>query len=132
MDESITQDNYDYIFITEDCMGNKVALKPGTFGYKILPKHPEVTPDLIREGVESAHIVAKDPHPDRNRFRYYRYVLTPIQGRDDITNLKVVTEINSSNEYGEIITAYLLRDLKGEITKGDIIYDSGSASKRGI
>lgn len=130
MDDSITPSNPKYIFTTYDCMGYKVALKTDTLIHKIEPKHPEAKPDLIKHGVESAHWVLQDPDYT-NRLRYYTFIPTPIQGRDDITNLKVVVE-TTSNEYNEVVTAYLIRDLKNESTSGGIIYDAGSASKRGI
>jgi hypothetical protein len=128
MNDSITPAKY--IFITDDCMGNKVGLKPETFSLKILRDHPDMTPDIIKESVECAHIVAKDPDP--HRFKYYKIIPNPAQGRDDVTNIKVVIETSNSTECGEVVTAFLLRHLRNEISKGDIIYDAGSASMRGI
>lgn len=130
MDENITPSNSKYVFTTYDCMGYKVALKKDTLLYKIAPKHPDATPYLIQRGVESAHLVLIDPDYTY-RFRYYTLIKTPLEGRNDITNLKVVVEI-TPNEYNEVITAHLIRDLKAESTSGGIIYDAGSASKRGI
>lgn len=130
MDDSITPDNCNYVFTTIDCMGCKVALKEETFIYKICKDHPEVTPDLIKYGVESAFFVVKDPD-HINRLRYYRYIQSPIQGRNDITNLKVVVEI-TSNEYNEIVTAYLCSSVKGQEINGGILYDASTKSTRGI
>ena len=128
--ESTTHENYQYLFATEDCRGNRVALKKETFVHKIAPKHPEVTPDLIRHGVESPHWITQDPD-HQNRHRYYRLIPTPIQGRSDITNLKVVVELTQS-EYNEVVTAYLPRDLKGEDISGGILYDSSFKRVRRI
>lgn len=125
------QGDYKYLFTTKDCMGMPVALKKDTFTYKIMPKHLEITPNLIQECVESAHRVTIDPKFN-NRNRYIRIIPNPIDERNDFTNIKVVVE-DCNSEYREVVTAYLLRDLKGEeVTKGGMIYDSGSASKRGI
>jgi hypothetical protein len=131
MDEYITHEGYNYLFETVDCMGYKVALKEGTFVYKIATKHPEVTPELIKYGVEEPHLVLQDPE-HKDRLRYYKVIPSPIQGRNDIINLKVVVERNSK-EYNEVVTTYLLRDLKGEeIISGGIIYDSSIKRLHGI
>jgi hypothetical protein len=131
MDENITHEDYKYLFTTVDCMGEKVALKKGTFAYKIAPKHPEVTQELIQCGVEEPHWILQDPdHEDR--LRYYKFIPSPIQGRNDIINLKVVVETNTK-EYNEVVTTYLLRNLKGEeIISGGILYDSSIKRVRRI
>lgn len=131
MDKGITRVNCKYLFTTIDCMGDKVALKEGTFVNKIAIKHPEVTPELIKYGVEEPHWVLQDPeHADRRR--YYKYIPSPIQGRSNIINLKVVVETNSK-EYNEVVTTYLLRNLKcEEIVSGGILYDSSVKRVRRI
>lgn len=127
MTDETTSENYKYVFTTTDCMGKSVALKRGTFSYKILKDHPELTTDIIKESVESAHLVMVDHH-DNKRRGYYRIILNPIEGRNDLTNVKVVVE-ETTAKYDEVVTAYTLRKLKNEISKGGIIYDAGSASK---
>ena len=76
MTNKTTSGGYDYIFTTKDCMGKHVALKKGTFTEKILPKHSEISEDVIRKGVESAQIVMEDSDY-KNRRRYYK--MTPFQ-----------------------------------------------------
>ena len=127
MTDETTPGRYTYIFTTTDCMNKGVALKHGTFVDKILPTHSELTADIIKDGVESAHMVTADPII-KDRRRYYKYISNPIEGVDNIINLKIVAEYKNS-KYDEIVTAYLLRDLKNESSKARIIYDSGSASK---
>lgn len=127
MSEETTSGRYTYIFTTSDYNNRDVVLKHGTFVDKILPKHPELTPDIIKNGVESPHLITSDPI-NKNRRRYYRYIPNPNEEMDNITNLKVVVE-DKNSKHDEVVTAYLLRDLKNEHIKGRIIYDSGSASR---
>lgn len=116
-----------YLFITKDSDGEPVALKHATFSGKIIKDHPEITPNIIKEGVEYAHVVFKNPD-DNNRRTYLRYILSPLKDRNNITNLKVVVEETSTGP-AEIVTAYLPSKLKNEVVKGDLLYDAGSASK---
>ena len=51
-----------------------------------------------------------------------------IKGKDNFISLKIVVE-DKDIGYDEIVTAFLLRDMKNESSKGRIIYDSGSTSK---
>lgn len=127
MTDETTSGNYEYLFTTTDCIGKSVALKHGTFSGKILRKHSELTTDIIKESVESAHLVVVD-HNDSKRRRYYRTRLNPIEGRNGLANIKVVVE-ETTTEYDEVVTAYIVGNLKNEISKGGIIYDAGSASK---
>lgn len=127
MSDETTSESYPYLFTSTDCMGKRVALKHGTFTEKITKDHPEITCDLIKEGVESAHMVTNDPG-DNNRRRYYRMISNPVEDKDNFTNIKVVVE-GTATEYDEVVTAYILRDLKGEDCKGRIIYDAGSSNK---
>ncbi|AKB31337.1 hypothetical protein MSSIH_0647 [Methanosarcina siciliae HI350] len=116
-----------YIFTSIDCTGRHVALKRGTFAEKILKKHRELTAELIKEGIEFAHIVARDPE-DSGRRSYYRIIINPVEGRTDFTNIKVVVE-ETKDEYDEIVTAHLVRHLKTEKSEGGILYDAGFAGK---
>jgi len=127
MTDETTSENYKYVFTTTDCMGKSVALKHDTLFSKILRDHPELTVDVIKESVEFAHLVTTDPR-DNKRRRYYRIILNPIEGRNDLTNIKVVVE-ETTTKYDEVVTAYILGKLKNEISTGGIIYDAGSASK---
>jgi hypothetical protein len=122
------ENNLRYIFTSMDCVGRRVALKRGTFSEKILIKHRELTVELIKEGIEFAHLVVKDPE-DSSRRSYYRIIINPVEGRTDFTNIKVVVE-ETKNEYDEIVTAHLVRHLKTEKSEGGILYDSGFAGKR--
>lgn len=119
-----------YVFIVIDCMGRQVALKKGTFSEKILKKHREMTVELIREGIEFAHIVARDPE-NYSRRSYYRIILNPVEGRHDFTNIKVVVE-ETNNKFGEIVTAHLVRHLKTERSEGGILYDAGLAGRHRV
>lgn len=121
MDGSITPTKY--LFATLDCMGNKVALKKETYEYKLLSSHKEVTPNLMKVGVESPHTVFIDEIP--NRYDYYKLITNPVEGKDNLLLLKVVVEA-TENEYAEIVTTYLTRRIKEETTSGRLIYDATS------
>lgn len=121
MNESITPTNY--LFVTIDCMGNKVALKKETYEYKLFSGHEEVTPCLMKVGVESPHTVFIDEIP--NRYDYYKLIDNPVEGKNDLILLKVVVEA-TKNEYAEIVTTYLTRKIKEGTTGGRMIYDATS------
>ena len=105
----------EYLFTSIDCMGRYVVLKKGTFIEKILPKHREMTIEMIKEGIEFAHVVVKDPE-NSSRRSYYKIILNPVEGRIDFTNIKVVVE-ETNNKFDEIVTAHLVRHLKTENSK---------------
>ncbi|WP_406660930.1 hypothetical protein V7O66_13985 [Methanolobus sp. ZRKC3] len=130
MSDELSPGGYDYLFTTTDCIGEKVALKRNTFSEKILLDHTEITPDLIKEGVEKAHLVKEDKNKDGRR-NYFRMIPHPVEGRDDFTNIKVVVE-ETNYEYDEVVTCYIRSNLKGETTKGEIIHDAGSASENSL
>lgn len=125
MSESITPAKY--VFTTNDCMGNKVGLKRDTYDYKIFSDHKEVTPDLIKEGVENPHLVFIDEIP--NRYDYYKLILNPVVGKTDLIHLMVVVE-STKDEYAEVVSAHIRRKTKGEIVGGGLIYDASSSSNR--
>lgn len=127
MTDEITSEDQKYLFTTTDCMGKSVSLKHGTFSYKILKDHPELTTDIIKEGIESAHIVAPDTNK-YDRYRYYKMITHPVESKNNLTHIKVVTE-DTKRGNAEVVTAYLVTDLRNEIIRGGIIYDAGSASK---
>lgn len=123
MSETSSSGSYRYVFTTTDCMGRPVGLKEGTFTHKIMPSHPEVTEDMIKDCLESAHYVTTDPI-HFNRQRYYKSISIKID--DDIdhrTNIKTVVEDNDITKYSEVVTSYIMSDPKNEITSGSILYD---------
>ncbi len=125
MTDSITPAKY--IFTTDDCMGNKVGLKKDTYDYKIIRDHTEITPNIIREGVETPHLVFIDEIP--TRYDYYKLILNPVVGKTDLIHLMVVVE-GTEDECAEVITAHIRRKTKGEILGGGLIYDASSSSNR--
>lgn len=127
MSNETTSGKYAYIFTTTDCIKRPVALKHGTFTDKIVLTHREITSETIKDGVESPHLITEDPQI-KNRRRYYKYIQMPNNEVDYIANLKVVVE-DKNSKYDEVVTAYILGDLKNESSKARVIYDSSSASK---
>ena len=127
MNSETTSDSNKYLFTTTDCMGRKVALKEATFSKKIIKDHPEITSDTIKKSVECAHLVIPDSSDDKRRI-YYKIIEIPIKDRSNLTNIKVVVEETTTGD-DEIVTAFLLGRMRGEITKGEMIYDAGSSSK---
>ena len=127
MNSETTSDSNKYLFTTTDCIGRKVALKKATFSEKIIKKHPEITSDIIKQSVECAHVVIPDSDHDKRR-NYYKIIDIPIEDRSNLTNIKVVVEETTTKD-DEIVTAFLLGRMRGEISKGEMIYDAGSSSK---
>ncbi|CAD7766746.1 MAG: hypothetical protein DNFNHJIP_00145 [Candidatus Argoarchaeum ethanivorans] len=127
MNSETTSDSNKYLFTTTDCIGRNVSLKKATFSEKIIKDHPEMTLDIIKESVECAHLVTPDSQHDKRRI-YYKIIEIPIEDRSNLTNIKVVVE-ETTNKDGEIVTAFLLGRMRGETSKGEIIYDAGSSSK---
>ena len=125
MDNDNTHSNDKHLFYTTDCTGNKVVLKAGTFIYKISTVHSEVTSELIRSIIESAHIVIKDEIPDR--YDCYKIIKHPIEAKNSLICIIVVVETNNS-EYNEVVTAFLTRKIPNKSSSGDIIYEVGTKS----
>jgi hypothetical protein len=125
MDNDNTQSNDEHLFNTTDCTGNKVVLKAGTFIYKISTVHSEVTSELIKSIIESAHIIIKDEIPDR--YDCYKIIKHPIEAKNSLICIIVVVETNSS-EYNEVVTAFLTRKIPNKSSSGDILYEVGTKS----
>lgn len=122
--EEANQNTNKYVIETKNQDGTTVVLKPGTWSYKIAPKHEELTPALIQEGITGAHLIKPDSnHP--NRYICYKIIPHPVEGVNHLTTIKVVIE-KTSKEVNEIVTAHIVTDLSGESDKGGIIYDAGS------
>ena len=82
---------------------------------------------IIKEGVESPHLVFIDEIP--NRYDYYKLILNPVVGKTDMINLLVVVE-STDNEYAEVVSAHVRRKTKGDVIGGGLIYDASSPSNR--
>ena len=108
---------------TYDRVGRKVELSGSVFTNKILPKHKELSPELIKEAVEKSHYITSDPNYPK-RSRYYKIMTHPVNDVSHLTHLKVVAH-HDENEYGKVITAYILTSLKNESDQGALIYDAG-------
>lgn len=90
--------------------------------------HPEIDSNMIQESVECAHVVTSDPkYIDRRRF--YQMLINPPEGIDHITHIKTVVEYNHTTDKGEVVSSYLLSNLKKEITSGSVLYDAGARRK---
>lgn len=131
MSNNSSSGGYSYLFTTTDCMNLPVVLKEGTFTGKIMRDHPEITVEMIQECVECAHIVTSDPKYI-NRRRYYQILTTPPEGIDHITHIKTVVEYNHASYKGEVVSSYLLSNLKNELTSGSVLYNAGARRKSGI
>lgn len=128
MSEECSGGGYNYVFATDDCMGKKVALKEATYSYKILPKHSEVTVDIIQDCVESPYRVYVDSKHS-NRWAYYKYIESTSPDKSHLSNLKVVAE-QTSGEYSEVVTAFVVTNLKCEPTDGGLLYDATEVLRR--
>lgn len=131
MSEEFTPSKSKYLFTTTDAIGLSVGLKEATFSKKILPKHGELDADGIKDCVEAPHIIRKDSEDEARRI-YNKYVMNPIEGKDNMINAKVVVE-QTPNEYDEVVTGFIRRRIGSEETTwGDILYDASKANRSRI
>ena len=113
--------NKKYLFTTVDCIGNKVVLKATTFYEHILSKRPQMTVELIKDVVESPHVIVNDID-NVNKYNCYKFTKNPIVEKNNM--VCTIVAIERKSEYYDIATSIPSRKVPSKQLRGDILYDS--------
>ena len=123
-----------YVFVTRDANGTLVGLKDSTWKYKLEPSRgSDINPDHIKLTIEEAHRVNYDPEHSQDSSKprriYYRFDGHPIAEKNHLVMFKVVVEENTKTGVDEVVTAHFMSNLRGESSRGAVIYDAGTANR---
>ncbi|TCP22695.1 hypothetical protein EV207_13437 [Scopulibacillus darangshiensis] len=124
-------DTREYIWVTENSQGTKVALTQDTFEKHVIADHVndkarELSYDYVRGTIEFPRFIYKDQNHYKNqRVRYTEQVYIEEYGH--IQNMVIV--VDTDREPNEVATWMVKSSLKQEKINGGMIYDSRANTK---
>lgn len=125
------EDRNDFIdepieFVTSDPLGRNIILKTSTWEEHIKDNHPEKGISMIKNNLENPRYILKNSNgeefEDSNREVYWDLTVS----NSKLYAIKTVVDYKYENNYGEVVTNYILRKYNVNIEEGGIIYDSST------
>lgn len=116
-------------FDTTDPLGRRVILKTSTWENHIKDRHPEKGPDKIKQSIENPRYIIKNNNGEEFQDSEREIFLDITITNKKLYYLKTVVEYKNDNDYGEVVTNYILKKYNVEIEDGGIIYDVSTQNK---